>query len=148
MNTDPRAPDEKRSAKNHSHQSRRHRSSKNASSPSKAEKKAAPVQPENRKKPEPPPLCEVCGKPVFDLVGAIASRESGAPIHFDCAIELLSKQEHLAADEKIIYIGSGCFAVCVQMPNGKLEMRRKIRWEVSGTVAPWRKSMLSSPNLP
>lgn len=95
-----------------------------------------------------PKICRVCGKPIFDLAGAIASREDGEPIHFDCAIEILSKEENLAPDEKLIYIGSGFFAVCVQSPSGKLEIRRRIRWENPGTQQPWRKPMIFSPNLP
>ncbi|MEN6600122.1 MAG: hypothetical protein ABFC21_06895, partial [Rectinema sp.] len=43
-----------------------------------------------------PKICRVCGKPIFDFAGAIASREDGEPIHFDCAIEILSKEENLA----------------------------------------------------
>ncbi len=92
--------------------------------------------------------CKVCGKPIFDLAGALASREDGEPIHFDCAIEQLAKEEHLAADEKLMYIGSGQFGVCAHGPGGKLEIRRKVRWEASGTSQSWRKSMISSPNLP
>jgi len=93
-------------------------------------------------------ICKVCGKPIFDLAGAIASREDGEPIHFDCAIEILSKEENLAPDEKLIYIGSGFFAVCVESSSDKLEIRRKIRWEISGTQHPWRKPMIFTPNLP
>ncbi len=93
-------------------------------------------------------ICKVCGKPIFDLAGALASREDGEPIHFDCAIEQLAKEEHLAADEKLMYIGSGQFGVCAHGPGGKLEIRRKVRWEASGTSQPWRKPMISSPNLP
>jgi len=36
----------------------------------------------------------------------------------------------------------------VQSPSGKLEIRRKIRWEIAGTQQPWRKPMIFSPNLP
>jgi len=93
-------------------------------------------------------ICRVCGKPIFDLAGAMASREDSEPIHFDCAIEILSKEDNLAPDEKLIYVGSGFFAVCVQSPSGKLEIRRKIRWEIAGTQQPWRKPMIFSPNLP
>jgi hypothetical protein len=93
-------------------------------------------------------LCAVCGKPIFDLTGAIASREDGEPIHFDCALEILSKEERLAPGEKLVYIGSGLFGVCVQTASGKLEIRRKIRWESAGTIQPWRRPMMSSPNLP
>jgi len=93
-------------------------------------------------------ICAVCGKPIFDLTGAIASREDGEPIHFDCALEILSKEEKLTSDEKLMYIGGGFFGVCAQTTGGKLEIRRKIRWEASGTIQPWRKPMISSPNLP
>lgn len=102
---------------------------------------------EQRPTPQELKICKVCGKPIFDLAGAVASREDGEPIHFDCAMEILAKEEKLAPDEKIMYIGSGYFGVCAHV-SGKLEIRRKIRWEAAGTVQSWRKPMMSSPNLP
>lgn len=93
-------------------------------------------------------VCKVCGKPIFDLAGALAAREDGEPIHFDCAIEILAKEEKLAEDEKLIYIGSGQFGVVFNAPGGKFEIRRKIKWETAGSSLPWRKPMISAPNLP
>jgi hypothetical protein len=109
---------------------------------------ASSQKPQAERPPQELKICAVCGKPIFDLTGAVASREDGEPIHFDCALEILSKEEKLASDEKLVYIGSGCFGVCVQAPGGKLEIRRKIHWESAGTIQPWRRSMMSSPNLP
>jgi len=109
---------------------------------------ASSQKPQAERPPQELKICAVCGKPIFDLTGAVASREDGEPIHFDCALEILSKEEKLASDEKLVYIGSGCFGVCVQAPGGKLEIRRKIHWESAGTIQPWRRLMMSSPNLP
>jgi hypothetical protein len=92
-------------------------------------------------------ICPLCSKPIFDLAGAFAAREDGQPIHFDCALEQLAKEERLEPDEKLIYVGSGYFAVCAQLA-GKLEIRRKIKWESNGTAQEWRKSMMLTPNLP
>jgi len=44
-------------------------------------------------------ICPLCGKPIFDLAGALAAREDGQPIHFDCALEQLAKEEQLGPDE-------------------------------------------------
>jgi hypothetical protein len=109
---------------------------------------APPQKLQAERPPQELKICAVCGKPVFDLTGAVASREDGEPIHFDCALEILSKEEKLTPDEKLVYIGSGFFGVCAQAAGGKLEIRRKIRWEAAGTVQSWRKPMISSPNLP
>jgi hypothetical protein len=112
------------------------------------ETNAQSQKPRAERPPQELKICAACGKPIFDLAGAIASREDGEPIHFDCALEILSKEEKLTQDEKLMYLGSGFFGVCAQSAGGKLEVRRKIRWEAAGTIQSWRKPMISSPNLP
>jgi len=145
----------KRGGKPRSHGFRRRRPQRPGNANPNAEEASNQQQQQQRQRqprPERPKqelkTCRVCGKPIFDLAGALSSREDGEPIHFDCAIEQLAKEEHLAADEKLMYIGSGQFGVCAHGPGGKLEIRRKVRWEASGTSQPWRKPMISSPNLP
>ncbi|MFZ5859547.1 MAG: hypothetical protein ACOYVH_02285 [Spirochaetota bacterium] len=148
MNNEPNAPPSKRpSGRFRSHSFRKKRPAK-PSSPSLEPTESQPDPQAERVKKQELKICKVCGKPIFDLAGAIASRDDGEPIHFDCAIEILSKEETLAPGEKIFYIGSGSFAVCYQAPGGKLEIRRKIRWETAGSTQPWRKPMVSSPRLP
>ncbi len=146
MNTEPNNnPPKSGNRKPRTHHVRRRKSAKSAVQ----QGTSAPSQKSQAERPSQElKVCAVCGKPIFDLMGAIASREDGEPIHFDCALEILSKEERLAPDERLVYIGSGLFGVCVRTAGGKLEIRRKIRWESAGTIQPWRKPMMSSPNLP
>jgi len=146
MSTEPNNnPPKAGNGKSHTHHIRRRKSPRPAT---QRGANASSQKPQAERPPQELKICAVCGKPIFDLTGAVASREDGEPIHFDCALEILSKEEKLAPDEKLVYIGSGCFGVCVQAPGGKLEIRRKIHWESAGTIQPWRRSMMSSPNLP
>ena len=69
------------------------------------------VRKEEKKPSQPPKECALCGKPIFDLAGALADKESGAPVHFDCALERILAAEPLEAGEKIVYLGAGCFGV-------------------------------------
>lgn len=148
MSNEPNAPQPKHSSgRFHSHSFRKKQQAKPSSLSKEPPESKPDLQTERGNKQELK-ICQVCGKPIFDLAGAIASRDDGEPIHFDCAIDILSKEETLAPGEKIIYIGSGSFAVCYQNQGGKLEIRRKIRWEAAGSIQPWRKSMISSPRLP
>jgi hypothetical protein len=148
MNNEPNAlPSKHPGGKFRSHGFRKKRQAK-PSPPSQEPTESQTESQAERTKKQELKICKVCGKPIFDLAGAIASRDDGEPIHFDCAIEILSKEETLAPGEKIFYIGSGSFAVCYQAPGGKLEIRRKIRWETAGSTQPWRKPMVSSPKLP
>jgi hypothetical protein len=100
---------------------------------------------EIRKAPLPTMDCAICGKPIFDLTGALADKDSGSPVHFDCAFERLSASEPLAAGEKIAYLGAGCFGV-VTFKNGSegaFVVNRRIRWEKEGDKQAWRKDISS-----
>ncbi len=89
----------------------------------------------------PTPQCARCGQPIQDVTSALADRESGSPIHFDCAIEFLQGAENIKPEEKIVYIGQGRFAVMVfETPSDlrKFKIVRTIEWEKRETKAEWR----------
>ena len=93
------------------------------------------------------PACPLCGKPVYDLSTAIsASRETGEPAHFDCVLERVVASESIAADEKLVYLGSGSFGV-VEFKDNKSEsafsVKRRIQWEKEGEKKDWRKVISS-----
>ena len=100
---------------------------------------------EVKKAPLPAMDCAVCGKPIFDLSGAIADKDSGAPVHFDCAFERLTASEPLEADEKLVYLGAGCFGVVAfkDGQEGAFVVKRRIRWEKEGEKQAWRKDISS-----
>ncbi|MFA6936873.1 MAG: hypothetical protein WCQ67_01435 [Treponema sp.] len=87
------------------------------------------------------PICPKCGKPITDMASAIADRGSGTPIHFDCAIEALKKEEPLSEGDKITYIGQGRFGI-VNFPNvhdtKHFTIKKIIDWEAKEAHSDWR----------
>ncbi|MEI6388352.1 MAG: hypothetical protein WCQ50_17160 [Spirochaetota bacterium] len=92
------------------------------------------------------PICPICEKPVHDLSSALGSdRETGLPAHFDCVYERISAAENLGPGEKVVYLGSGSFAI-VEFKDGKeaaFVVKRRIQWEKEGEKKEWRKSLHS-----
>jgi len=88
-------------------------------------------------------VCAVCGKQIFDLSNALADRESGQPVHFDCALAKASEGERLDPNEKIVYIGRGAFAVIEYKDKSQttFTIERRISWEKEGEKLEWRKLM-------
>jgi hypothetical protein len=89
--------------------------------------------------------CAICGKPIFDLAGAVGDKDSGEPVHFDCAFERVVAAETLEAGEKIVYLGAGCFGVVAFKTGNDVAfvVKRRIRWEKEGEKQPWRKEISS-----
>jgi hypothetical protein len=61
--------------------------------------------------PIPVPECPYCGKPIKDLALAIADKDSGRAVHFDCIIGRLAENETLERGDGIVYIGGGRFGI-------------------------------------
>ncbi len=103
------------------------------------------VRKEEKKTSPAPKDCAICGKPIFDLAGALADKESGNPVHFDCALERVTAAETLEPQEKIVYLGAGCFGVVEYRKgnDGGFVVKRRIRWEKEGEKQLWRKDLSS-----
>ena len=86
-------------------------------------------------------VCEICGKPITDLSSAIGNRGNDNPVHFDCVLELLQKEEHLEPGDKISYIGQGRFGV-INYPNvhdvKHFVIKKVIDWESKESHSSWR----------
>jgi hypothetical protein len=67
--------------------------------------------PQVSSEPVPVPDCPYCGKPIKDLAAAIADKDSGQAVHFDCIIRRLAESEILERGDTIAYIGGGRFGV-------------------------------------
>ncbi|WP_024469528.1 hypothetical protein [Treponema pedis] len=110
---------------------------------SKKRKYSPPKRPQIQiKKIEYPEfICTKCGKHIEDLSAAIADKESGQPVHFDCVMEFLKKAEDLKQNEEVIYIGNGNFAVAY-FENPKLRKNFKIikliEWEDKNKIYSWK----------
>jgi len=79
------------------------------------------------------------------LAGAVAEKESGEPVHFECALERVAAAETLEAGEKVVYLGAGCFGV-VSFKSGNegaFVVKRRLRWEKEGEKQPWRREISS-----
>ncbi len=103
------------------------------------------VRKEEPRKPAPVKNCALCAKPIFDLSGAVADKESGEPVHFECALERVAVAETLEPGEKVVYLGAGNFGV-VGFKNGNdgaFVVKRRIRWEKEGEKQAWRKEISS-----
>ena len=95
-------------------------------------------------------VCPYCGEAIKDITGAIASKETGEPAHFDCVLKLLEESEPHAENEKIIYIGHGNFAVVLfENPHKprKFKISRLIEWEDKKQKLEWRMSILDYYDL-
>jgi hypothetical protein len=79
--------------------------------------------------PIPVPDCPYCGKPIKDLAAAIADKDSGQAVHFDCIIGRLAENESLEQGDTIAYIGGGRFGVVHFSGRGT-------RGEASGRPSP------------
>lgn len=90
------------------------------------------------------PVCPRCGKVITDLATALPDHGDGVPIHFECAMDIVSDNETLGEGDKIAYIGQGRFGV-LNYPNIRdvrhFTIRKIIEWESREGRAPWRDEM-------
>lgn len=95
--------------------------------------------------------CPWCGKPIRDISSAIADKDSGVPVHFDCVISRIAFGEKLEKGEAVTYIGGGRFGVVsfgASHPNTKeshdktssrnFTIKKIIEWEDKDKRADWR----------
>lgn len=95
---------------------------------------------------KPTPLCEVCNEPIKDISTAIAKPDSSLPIHFECALDIVSKELNPRDDEKIIYLGKGSFAA-VKLEayrRKRLIVRSQVDWENTENRGDWRIGLKTS----
>lgn len=117
-------------------------------------KRSIPFDPEKHFLPDPIPEreydpCAVSGEEIDDIFTAIADPQSGKPARFDKVIEKLSAMETLKDDERIAYIGRGCFGVIAMEKDGNnrphLVVRKRIEYEMGNDGPDWRKEL--SPGI-
>jgi hypothetical protein len=91
----------------------------------------------------PAPACPICEKPVSDLVSAIAHRETGAPVHFECVLRWLGDAEKILPDERLVYLGNGAFGVTAANLGGnqRIAIKRMIQYEQKDKKPEWRKEI-------
>lgn len=91
--------------------------------------------------PLPSPDCPCCGKPIRDISQAIADRESGAPVHFDCIIARIAESETLENGDSVAYIGGGRFGIVHFSDPGdpqRFRIKKILEWENKENRPEWR----------
>jgi len=69
------------------------------------------IPPSINTEPLPVPDCPYCGKPIRDISSAMADKDSGLPVHFDCVSARIAKGEILEKGDIVTYIGGGRFGI-------------------------------------
>lgn len=86
-------------------------------------------------------ICPRCNLPITELTTALADKDSGEPVHFDCVLEYLQSTEKLLPNQKITYIGQGRFAIAY-FPNihdiRNFSLVKIIEWEPRDKTYEWR----------
>lgn len=86
-------------------------------------------------------ICPMCGQPITDLASSLNDKESGKPVHFDCALEKVKGAEPTGENEKVAYIGQGRFAVLSYeniRDQRHFTIKKIIEWEERDKKAEWR----------
>lgn len=111
------------------------------------------IPPKTNTEPLPVSDCLWCGKPIRDMSSAIADKDTGSPVHFDCVTSRIAFAERLEKGDSVAYIGGGRFAV---ISSGALSdhlqvagrgspaqsrsfvIKKIIEWENKDKRAEWR----------
>ena len=92
--------------------------------------------------PLPVLICIRCGLPITDAHSALSEKNTGEPVHFDCAITELAEQEKLETGDVLSYIGGGRFGI-VHFNYGRgdhknFTIKKILEWEDKEKKAQWR----------
>jgi hypothetical protein len=94
--------------------------------------------------PIPVPNCPWCGKPIKELSAAIADKNSGEPVHFECVLGRIGEGETLEAGDTVSYIGGGRFGI-VHFNNPPdtrdFSIKKILEWENKENRSKWRQSI-------
>ena len=86
-------------------------------------------------------ICAKCGQPITEIASSLSDKKTGAPIHFECALNEVQSGETLGENEKIAYIGQGRFGVLYyENPRDqrKFVIKKIIEWEDREKTSEWR----------
>ena len=100
------------------------------------------VAPKQNTDPLPVLNCCRCGRVITDVPAALTDRLTGKPVHFDCVMAELAKQETLEAGDTLSYIGGGRFGIiCFNTGKGEsrnFSIKKIFEWEDKEKRAEWR----------
>jgi len=105
------------------------------------------IPPKINLEPLPVSICPWCGKPIRDMPSAMADKDTGVPVHFDCVTARITYGEKLEKGETVAYIGGGRFGIVSFGSSGfsqnktdysDFTIKRIIEWESKDKRADWR----------
>ena len=96
------------------------------------------VPPKLNTNPLPVPDCPYCGKPIREISQAIADKDTGVPVHFDCVSSRIAGGEVLEKDDYVTYIGAGRFGIVNLNSKSEFKIKKIIEWENKDKRADWR----------
>ncbi|MDR0496889.1 MAG: hypothetical protein LBH42_04680 [Treponema sp.] len=113
------------------------------------------IPPKLSTNPLPVSDCPWCGKPIRDMSSAIADKDTGVPVHFDCVISRITFGEKLEKGDTVSYIGGGRFGiVCLgsssrdshgkvsdSVQNRDFSIKKIIEWENKDKRSDWRSAI-------
>ena len=91
-------------------------------------------------------ICPKCGLPINDMATAMTDKNSNVPVHFDCILSEIEKNETLGPNEKIAYIGQGRFGVLYyenMRDQRHFQIKKIIEWENKENTIEWRDEISS-----
>jgi hypothetical protein len=83
--------------------------------------------------------CPWCGRPIRDISSAIADKDTGVPVHFDCVISRITFGERLEKGESVTYIGAGRFGI-ICFDNSEAQLKSD-HFQAAGRQEQNRKSI-------
>ena len=103
------------------------------------------IPPKMNTDPLPVSYCPWCGKPIRDISSAIADKDTGNPVHFDCVTARITFGERLEKGDTVAYIGGGRFAIVSFGSPGapssterNFTIKKIIEWENKDKKTEWR----------
>lgn len=91
-------------------------------------------------------ICPKCGQVILDVASAMADKNTGAPVHFECVLAEIEKNESIGQNEKIAYIGQGRFGVLYYeniRDQKHFQIKKIIEWEDKERNSEWRDELSS-----
>lgn len=86
-------------------------------------------------------ICPMCNLPITDIASSLTDKKTNQPVHFDCVLEEVRKNEKINENEKIAYIGQGRFGILYYeniRDQKHFTIKKIIEWEDKETKSQWR----------
>lgn len=69
--------------------------------------------------------CNICHNQIKDMATSIIDKNSSKSVHFDCLVSKIKKIKNISPREKVVYLGSGTFAIIETTNSAKKTFKIK-----------------------